>query len=161
MDTVLYFSQPARCAQLQVVLSEVETKTSHFWGQFSDTDFFAPHETQWTPAENVEHLNRSTRPVAHALRLPKLLPRLLFGRTLRGSRSYAEVRQVYQQALASGGQAGRYAPKRRPPPAVPAAARDRTMSEFDSIWRQLHSAVKRWNDDQLDSLRCPTRFWAS
>jgi len=126
-----------------------------FWDGLPEAYFFTPFGEKWSPAENVRHLNKSTRPVALAMRLPGIVPRLLFGVSNSPSRSYAQIQSMYQEALHSGAQAGTYAPRRREFPENPKMARQKIMLEWNRIWQQLIRATHGWDDRSLDRLRLP------
>jgi hypothetical protein len=137
------------------LLSSVHEQATEFWEGLPDDYFFTPFGEKWSPAENVIHLNKSTRPVALAMRLPRVVPRLLFGAGTSPSRSYAQIQSIYREALQNGAQAGSYAPSRREFPDNPKVIRQKIMREWNRIWQQLIHATQGWKDSSLDRLRLP------
>ena len=140
------------CAQLRRVAGECDA----FWSGFSAREFLAPLGPAWSPADNVRHLLKSARPVALALRLPRLALRLLFGRSRRPSRSYEQLRSDYQAVLAAGGRAGGpFTPAELAPPADPAAWRESLMRRRALVLADLIARAERWSEADLDACRLP------
>jgi hypothetical protein len=128
-----------------------------FWSAFDNETFFRPLGASWSPADNVRHLTKSTRPVVRALGLPKIMLRVMFGKPRRPSVTYHELRMRYLNALAEGGQAGSYAPTPRTDKNA-AAWRDEIMHEFVVVNRQLRTSIARWPDNTLDTVQLPHPF---
>ena len=103
------FTKPELIASFQ----QRATTDDTFWSSFSPDAFIErPEDRSWSPAQNVVHLISATKPVVMALRLPRFLPRLLFGKSNAPSRHYEKIVQAYHDILAGGAQAsGKYAPK--------------------------------------------------
>ena len=115
--------------------------------------FFAPQGSFWSPAQHLDHLVRSVRPLAKALGYPRWLLRLLFGGGKR-SRPPAEVVDLYLARLAAGGKAGgAYLP-------AAAGAPDRAAQQaLVARWRRtglyLDQALAGWSEADLDRYRLP------
>jgi len=77
-----------------------------FWRSIDDAVFWTAPAPGWSPADNVRHLILSTRPVALALRVPRLALWALFGTAVAPSRTPAALRTAYLERLAGGGSAG-------------------------------------------------------
>lgn len=142
-------------------LDELTRGHGHFYPGFGQEleslaaeTYFAPQGDRWSPAEHVDHLVRATRPLAMALRLPKLALRIRFGRGGR-SRSNAEVIERYLGALVAGGRArGRYVPAVAGE-APSAKQRELSLARLRTAGGELTAALGRWRDRQLDSYRLP------
>jgi len=52
---------------------------TRFWSSFDPVQFAEPLGEAWSPADNVRHLIKSTRPLTVALRMPRFILRTLFG----------------------------------------------------------------------------------
>ena len=131
--------------EILAALDEIQRDSAAFWAAFSSDDFFAKIGTAWSPAENVRHLAKSVRPVAKALRLPRLVLRLMFGASGRSSITYDALRERYLGKLAAGGEAGRFAPSARI-----VTDRDAILSQQEQANRDLRAAIERWPDAKLD-----------
>jgi len=117
--------------------------------------FFAPQGQSWSPAWHVRHLTKANFPVARALRLPKLVPRLLFGGASAPSRSFEKLREDYRARLAAGGQAGRFAPSDKPLPPDLVAWRQEIAAVYGKSVSDWTSASERWSEKDLDRVRLP------
>lgn len=107
-------------------------------------------------------MNRSVRPLAAALRIPRPILRLRFGRR-KGSRPVAEVVDIYLAKLAAGGGAsGRYLPEVAPSAGDaaaqdgdPAALQERLLGRWRRAGDDLTSALCLWREEQLDRYLLP------
>lgn len=116
--------------------------------------FFAPQGDRWSPAEHVDHLIRSVRPLAMALKVPKIALWLRFGRGAR-SRPNAEVIERYLGLLASGaGARGRYLPAAEEG-SLSAERQERSLARLAAVGAELAAALGRWSEGQLDRYRLP------
>ncbi len=131
-----------------------EVDSLAYWNAFDTETFFRRIGPTWSPAETVRHLSKSTRPVVKALKMSRLLLRLLFGKARRASMSYEEFTTRYLQALAQGGQAGRFAPSAQSLDDRQ-AWRNAIMRDFTNVNAQLRDAVQRWPEGKLDRLQLP------
>jgi hypothetical protein len=104
---------------------------------------------KWTPAENFQHLITATRMTSLAFSLPKIMPRLLYGKPKRTSHGFSKVVDNYQRKLNHGAKAsGAYVPRK-------------TNYEKSKLHQKLNSEGKRliraiaekWSDEQLDAFQ--------
>jgi hypothetical protein len=135
-------------------MERLHSESTAYWNSFSIEEFFRPFGQAWSPADNVRHLNKSNRAVAQALRLPGLMLGLAFGRAPHPSRNYDELKQTYLAILASGGQAGRFAPTSRLENDLK-AWREKIMAEREKITHELVSLINRWSETALERYRLP------
>lgn len=120
----------------------------------STEEFLARQGEHWSPAEHIRHLITAVRALARGMATPKLLLALRFGVTLKGSRSFEQVRDLYRAALTAGGRAsGRYDPGTRPIDMEPEELRTFVMQRWAWAGDQLDSAVGSWSDKALDRHR--------
>jgi hypothetical protein len=145
---------PQTREQILAALARQETDGVAYWNAFDTDAFFRRIGSSWSPAETVRHLSKSIRPVAKALAVPKIVLRLKFGRPRRASLSYDDLRARYVQALAEGGQAGRFAPSERSEPDL-SAWRVQIMNELTAASADLRRNVLRWPEQKLDRLQLP------
>lgn len=131
-----------------------ESENDAYWKAFDTAAFFRPFGSSWSPADTVRHLTKSIRPVAQALRVPKIVLRFKFGASRRPSVTYDELRTRYQKALAEGGQAGRFAPSAAAE-ADAGAWRSSILGEFERVQDRLRLAIGRWTDEKLDRIQLP------
>ncbi|HET7233811.1 MAG TPA: DinB family protein [Longimicrobium sp.] len=136
-------------------LERVRIESRAYWMSFAPDGFLAALGEAWSPADNVRHLTKSVRPVAMALRIPRLMLRLRFGRARAPSRTYGALVEVYRGKLAAGGQAGSYAPSPLRAEGDPEAARARILAQHDEAVAALIQACARWSEDALDRYQLP------
>ena len=128
---------------------------AEFWSGFPPDVFVSPIGEAWSPADNVRHLIKSTKPVGDALRLPRIVPKLLFGRPSGPSRSFAEIRGIYREALAAGATAGRFAPSEQPEFTDAAAFQAEVIARWSEVVRKLALTVAGLSEAALDASRLP------
>ena len=117
--------------------------------------FFAREGEAWSAAQNLDHLIRSHKPIALALKLPRLSLKAMFGSADQPSRSYEAVCNLYRAKLAEGAVAsGRYIPDLDIPDDPDSAKRD-LVSKFSRVSADLVSATDRWSDADLDEHLLP------
>jgi DinB superfamily len=132
------------------LIDETQRRSAEYWSAFPDEQFFAKIGEAWSPADNVRHLAKSIRPVTKALRMPRLMLWLTFGRTRRPSRTYEAMAEHYEATLAKGGDAGKFAPSQR---AI--ADRAAVLAEHEQANRELRAAIARWPEKALDRYQLP------
>lgn len=145
---------PSSRDQILASLEQVHHEGGEYWRHFTTSDFFAPNGSAWSAADNVRHLLKSTRPVIKALRLPRIVLRALFGRARRPPMSFEGFRKRYAEALAAGGQAGRFAPSPRKEHDLD-RWRAAIMDQREQVHRKLVEVVRRWADPALDRYCLP------
>ena len=135
-------------------LDAVEGESAAYWGAFDAPVFFAKLGEAWSPAENVRHLVKSIRPVTKALKMPRLVLRVMFGKPKRASVAYDALVERYQGLLAAGGKAGRFAPSPREEQDLE-GRRAEILAQRAEANRALREAILRWPDAALDRNQLP------
>ncbi len=149
---------PYTGAEILTALRAHRDEAEVFFNELPLDEFLAPQGDRWSPADHVRHLTKSVRPVANALRLPRFVLGVLFGRAGGPGRAFEPLRQVYQGKLADGAQAGRFAPSPRPLPTGASeqeAYRRRVMDHWRAASHALEAEVPRWSEAALDRYRLP------
>ena len=131
-------------------VDDVQRESVAYWSAFPAPEFFARIGEAWSPADNVRHLAKSIRPVTKALRMPRLVLRIMFGAPKRASMTYDALRDFYRSKLTGGNDAGRFAPSPRvlTDPAE-------VLGQYEQASRELRAAIERWPDKALDRYRMP------
>ena len=148
-------SEPFTKAEVLRDLTAVHDWSAEFWQSFDRAEFFASLGDAWSPADNVRHLIKSNRPVAQALKIPKLFLLLRFGFTRRPSRFYSALKAAYYEALGSGLKAGRFGASPIPPDQQTDQRRQEELTKLSQTFTALSSAVQGWSEWALDRLRLP------
>lgn len=147
---------PRSMAALSAALEQLNGEITATLEPWPTERLLRPQGTAWSPADHLRHLTKSMRPVAMAMGLPRLLLALRFGVSFRGSRSFEQVRDIYQQALADGSaQAGRFAPSARQAEVPPEEWRQQVMARWQEAANDLAGALRRWPEGALDRYRLP------
>ncbi|MDX2001137.1 MAG: DinB family protein [Chitinophagales bacterium] len=136
------------------IIGELQTAHREFVDYvngMSEMDFTAAPENKWTAGQQLEHIYLSVKPVAMALSLPKLAPRLLFGKANRTSRSYDEVVAKYQAKLNAGGKA----PSSFVPKPVGLERKSAIAQQVDAQVAKLIKGINSYSEKQLDQLLLP------
>ena len=79
------------------------------------------------------------------------MPKLLFGKANRPSRSYEEVVAKYQKVLGEGAKAGRGFI----PPVIPFVKKERLLKKYKQVCDKLVKVVSGMSESDLDTLVVP------
>jgi DinB family protein len=148
-------AEPWTAAEIARDLAAVREWSARFWQRFAVPEFFAPMGEAWSPADHVRHLVKSNRPVAMALRLPKVVLLLRFGWARRPSAPYSQLVARYHGELAAGLKAGRYAPSNLAAERHTADERQRSLTNLEETQAVVARALSKWSEPALDRLRLP------
>lgn len=118
--------------------------------------FFIHFEKAWSASQNVDHLIKAHKPVALALKIPKLALRTMFGKPDKASMSYEELCQIYRNEIANGAQAsGRYLPEQEDLTSQTETKKRDLLRKFSKVSNDLVLAAEKWNDKELDEYLLP------
>jgi uncharacterized damage-inducible protein DinB len=122
----------------------------------SGEDFFIRDGEVWSASDNVDHLIRAHKPIAKALKLPKITLRALFGKPEKASITYEELCQIYRSEIAKGAQAsGRYLPNQEEPNSGTERKKKELLDQFLKASTELVSAAEKWDDKEFDDYLLP------
>ncbi|RTL60631.1 MAG: DinB family protein [Sphingobacteriales bacterium] len=133
------------------IIQNTETvfkETTAYVKNVENINFFKHVEDKWSIAENIQHLTISTKMTSLALKVPKFVLRLFYGKPNRPSRSYEELVTKYKNKLEAGGVAsGRYIPKKQD-----AGTKEEIIEKWDAATQNYLSRIKYyWDEDKLDT----------
>jgi len=142
--------------ELIKVLKESNQCVTTWFTEIPATDFFTRHGEVWSASDNVDHLIKAHKPVAKALKLPKITLRAMFGKPDKASMMYEELCQIYRDEIARGAQAsGRYLPNQENPDSNAETKKRELLEQFSKASTELVSAVEKWDDKELDDYLLP------
>lgn len=119
-------------------------------------DFFIPYSGEWSASDHVDHLIKAHKPVAKALKLPKITLRAMFGKPDRASRTYEELCKAYSLEITKGAQAtGRYLPSQENSNSGTETRKKKLLGEFSTSSKALVSALEKWDENDLDHYFLP------
>lgn len=122
-----------------------------FISNLSEEDFLFAQDGKWSAGQQLDHLIRGVSPVKLAFTLPKLVPKLMFGKANRNSKTYDELVAKYQAKLASGGRAsGRFIPAK-----INFSQRESLQKKLLNLAEDLSQKVENFSEEQLDTYILP------
>ncbi|HNQ94228.1 MAG TPA: DinB family protein [Anaerolineales bacterium] len=136
-------------------LKESNQRVVNWFAEISADKFFQREGEVWSASDNLDHLIRSHKPIAKALKLPKFTLRTMFGSPNQPSRSYEAICQVYKDTLAAGGVAsGKFLPDQKTPD-NPETNKQELLKQFSNASADLVSVAEKWSEDDLDGYLLP------
>lgn len=142
-------------SELLSKLKDSNQRVVNWFAEIPSNEFFQREGEVWSASDNLDHLIKSHKPIAKALKLPTFTLRTMFGSPNQPSRSYETICQVYKDALAAGGVAsGRYLPDLQNP-TNPESSKNDLLNQFSKASAELVSVAEKWSDDDLDGYLLP------
>jgi hypothetical protein len=136
---------------IQEKLNTHSTEFIQFVNERNQIQFTSTPNGKWSVGQNIDHLIKSIRPVNLALRLPRFVLRLLFGKPNRKPRTYAALVDRYKEKLAAGGTAtGAFIP-----PTITWAEKDKLVSRLSKEVKVMNNLMTTWTEEQLDQYLLP------
>lgn len=134
------------------IIQNTETifkETTSYCRNVDDAVFFKRVEDKWSVAENIQHLIAATKMTNLALRVPRFVLRLLYGKPNRRSRSYEELVAKYKAKLEAGGAAaGRYLPATK----ELEKGKEELLKNWEAVTEKFLSRIKYyWEEEKLDA----------
>jgi hypothetical protein len=118
----------------------------------NEKEFMQAPASKWTAGQHLEHLCRSVRPLSLGLKLPKFMPKLLFGKANRPSKTYEALVNKYKLKIEEGAKAsGPYIP----PQKVPISRRSALCRRLQKLVDGLGSVLDNYSEHDLDHLILP------
>ena len=143
-------------AQLINMLTISNQRVTDWFTAISGEEFFARYGEAWSASDNVDHLIKSHKPLAKALKLPKITLRAMFGKPEKASMTYEELCQIYRDEIAKGAQAsGRYLPNQETPDSNGETKKKELLDQFSKASTELVSIVGKWEESDLDDYLLP------
>lgn len=142
-------------SELITALKDSNACVLNWFTEISAKDFFTRHDAVWSASDNIDHLIKSHKPIAKALRLPKFTLQAMFGKPEKPSRSYEEICEIYRNEIAKGAQAsGRYLPNQENPENAE-ERKEELLDQFSRASAELTSVAEKWTENDLDSYLLP------
>ncbi|MEM6966925.1 MAG: DinB family protein [Bacteroidota bacterium] len=107
-------------------------------------------DEKWSVAENFDHLIRSTKPVASALKKNKFFF-LPFGISLSGSEEYEILKTNYHLRISQGVTP----PKAYLPLAGDNLSKDKMLTSWKVISEKFPERISKWSEKDLNRFRVP------
>lgn len=143
-------------SELVAALKDSNQRAEEWFSAMPTKDFFTRHGAAWSPSDNVDHLIRAVKPIAKALKLPKITLQAMFGKPVKPSMSYEELCKVYRDEIAKGAQAsGRYLPNQESPMHDAEYRKLALLESWSKANAELLAVVERWEIDEMDRYLLP------
>jgi hypothetical protein len=111
---------------------------------------YAPTD-KWTAGQQLDHIHLSVKPLTQALGYPKFLPKLLFGKANRPSRTFNELVNRYNEKLALGGRAS----SKFVPSIITMDKKDGLIKLIQSSVNKMCMHIEKFSETELDNLILP------
>ena len=138
----------------QELLKQLKKQYKDFMAEveiLNEEEFMKAAAGKWTAGQQLDHLCRALRPLVFGFRLPKFIPRLLFGKANRPSKSYDDLVAKYLRKIKEGGKAsGAYVPK-----AIAYSQKKQLLRRMQGLVDALCRGIERFSEEQLDQLILP------
>jgi hypothetical protein len=141
---------------LLAVLRDSNQRAANWFRAIPADDFFIRQGEVWSHSDNLDHLIKAVKPVAKALKLPKLTLHAMFGKPEKASVSYDELCQRYRDEIARGGQAsGLYLPNQTVPDENTEEVKKDLLHQWSNASGELVSVAEKWEENDLDRYQLP------
>lgn len=141
--------------ELLTTLKDSNQRVINWFTEIPANEFFQREGEVWSASDNVDHLIKSHKPIAKALKLPKITLRAMFGSADQPSRSYEAICQIYKETISAGGVApGRFLPDQQTPDDAETIKKD-LLSQFSKASADLAAVAEKWSEEELDGYLLP------
>ena len=132
-------------------LESEHRKFTDYITSLNDEAFLKSPEGKWYPGQHLDHIIRSVSAVRQALRLPKMILKIIFPKANRVSKSYEGLVEKYTSKLQQGGRAaGRFIPS----PVQP-AQKNNLIEKLNQLVTKLCGHLNDYQEEDLDSITLP------
>ncbi len=151
-------NDPYTKEELKAWVRTMKQKLAATFDSFEEKVFFQKPESGWSPAENLQHINRVTKLLPLSFSTPKFLASLVFGETSEPSRRFQEFGDVYLGALSKGQNSGPFAPKTEKVEGDIIKRKKELIDDWNKAWDKYELAIENWSEEQLDKVLMPHPF---
>ena len=132
-------------------MTENHQRFTNYMNILTEQEFLFAMPEKWTAGQQLDHLVRSTKPLILAVRLPRFILQLIFGKANRPSRTYEELVEKYLNKIREGGQAtGNYIP-----PPVSFDKKESLIQELHAIVAKINQGLNNFSEHELDKCILP------
>ena len=143
-------------SELLTALKDSNQRAENWFLIIPANDFFTRHGEVWSPSDNVDHLIKAVKPVAKALKLPKITLQAMFGKPEKPSMTYEELCDRYRAEISRGAQAsGRYLPNQETPDDDAEGKKKALLEQWSKANEELLSVAGKWDENELDKYQLP------
>jgi hypothetical protein len=118
----------------------------------NESEFMKAATGKWSAGQHLDHLCRSLSPLVLGLKLPSFIPKLLFGKANRPSKTYQDLVDKYLRKIDEGAKAsGPYVP----PKAVSFSKKKALLKQLKDSLIRICTTVEAYSEKQLDQIILP------
>lgn len=154
---MIEFDDPYTKRPLTQALERVQNDITQFFGTLPADIFFYHPGDGWSPAEVLQHLTKCIIPLALAMKMPRPVLGLVFGKHHKISRRFDEISKIYAEKLAAGAESPWiFRPSSKEESGEePEQQRLQVLKKWEKAAERLLSVVKQWDEQNLDRYRLP------
>ncbi len=154
---MIEFGDPYTKRSLIKAVQKSQTDVTDFFSTLSLEAFYHSPTDAWSPAENLQHLIKSVQPISLAMKLPKFILAVLFGRSTRVSRRFANITALYRDELQKGATASWFFHPSRSiaNEANTETYRHQLLQKWEKAGSDLFAQLQKWSEQDLDRYRLP------
>ncbi len=137
--------------EIQNKLTESHASFITYLTSLTEEQYKFSNNQKWSAAEQLDHIYRSVKLLPLSLSFPKVILKVMFGKTKGVSLTYNELIKKYSNSLDNGAKAsGLFIPKK--PDASQIAKLAQSLS--NSI-NKLNQKISDFSEEELDTVRLP------
>jgi uncharacterized damage-inducible protein DinB len=104
----------------------------------------------------LDHLIKAHKPIAKALKFPKITLHAMFGKPEKSSMAYEELCQIYRDEIAKGAKAsGRFLPAQENPAERAKEKKKELLDQWSRVSAELVSVAEKWDEGDLEQYQLP------
>ncbi|HNC01336.1 MAG TPA: hypothetical protein PLS71_24040, partial [Leptospiraceae bacterium] len=88
-------SNPFNKSELKSAIQDLKQNLANSFQAIDEKTFFQKPEKGWSPAENIQHMNRVTKVLGLTYVTPKFIASFIFGETNHKSKTMNEMATIY------------------------------------------------------------------
>lgn len=132
-------------------MTENHLRFTNYMNILTEQEYLFALPEKWSAGQQLDHLVRSTKPLILAVRLPRFLVQLIFGKANRPSKSYDELVEKYLQKIQAGAKAtGNFIP-----PSVGFDKKESLIKELNANVAKINNGLNNFSEEDLDNCILP------
>lgn len=136
-------------------LKDSKQQVQSWFSAVSEVEYFTRQGEVWSAFDNVDHVIKAVKPIVLALKLPRIVLRVIFGKPKHASRPYDVVCQIYSEAINKGAKAsGQFLPGEARV-VNKELAKTEQLQKASKVLDDLISNLEKWEETMLDQCQLP------
>ncbi len=132
-------------------MNENHQRFSNYMNILTESEYLYAMPEKWSAGQQLYHIVRSTKPLILAVRLPRFILKMVFGKANRPSLSFEELVKKYEDKIANGAKAtGNFIP-----PVIGYDKKDVLIHELSLIISKINNGIEHFSEEELDQCLLP------